>query len=90
MATEAQSESYLELFDIAKKEQVGKIPLALIKFIPRIGERIFLPSSGPVNWLSYTVVAVEYFLGHDLATGQPATPDTGGMGRITLYVAESK
>jgi len=81
----------VELVDVAKKEQVAKIPLPLIRFIPRIGERIFFPSSSaPGNWVSYTVVAVEYFIGYDLVTGQPATPATGGMERITLYVAESK
>ncbi len=90
MATEAQSDNCLELFDVAKKAQVGKVPLALIRFIPRTGERIFFPSSGPGNWVAYTVVAVEYFLGYDLATGQPATPATGGTGRVTLYVAEAK
>ncbi len=89
MATEAQTDSYLELFDVSKKEQVAKTPLALIRFIPRTGERIFLPSPEPGNWAAYTVVAVEYFLGYD-PSGQPATPATGGMGRITLYVAESK
>ncbi|HEV3108966.1 MAG TPA: hypothetical protein VGY99_00620 [Candidatus Binataceae bacterium] len=91
MATEAQSENYLELVDVAKKEQVGKVPLPNIRFIPRTGERIFFPSSStPGHWVSYTVVAVEYFIGYDLITGQPGTSATGGAGRITLYVEESK
>ncbi len=41
MATD--NETYLELFDVSKKTQVGKAPLASIRFMPRIGERIFLP-----------------------------------------------
>jgi hypothetical protein len=90
MASEAESDSYLEVFDIGKKAQVGKIPMALIRFIPRTGERIFFPSSGPGSWVAYTVEAVEYFIGYDLATGTPATPSAGGSGRVTLYVAESK
>ena len=92
MATEAQSENYLELVDVAKKEQVGKVPLSNIRFIPRTGERLFFPSSSsePGHWVSYTVVAVEYFIGYDLITGEPATSATGGASRITLYVEESK
>jgi hypothetical protein len=92
MATEAHSEPYLELFDVEKKKQVGKVPLDLIRFVPRAGERLFLPSSSsPGKWLAYTVEAVEYFLGYDLSTGQAATPATGASGgRITIYVAESK
>ena len=68
MATD--NESYLELFHVSKKAQVAKVPLASIRFIPRIGERIFLPLHGPENWDSYTVVAVEYFIGYDPSTSQ--------------------
>jgi hypothetical protein len=88
MATE--NESYVELFHVSKKVQVGKLPLASIRFIPRIGERIFLPIHGPRDWDSYTVVAVEYFLDYDPSTGKAARPESGGMDRITLYVEESK
>jgi hypothetical protein len=87
MATD--DESYLELFDVSKKAQIAKVPLASIRFIPRIGERIFLPLDGPGDWDSYTVVAVEYFLGFDPSTGQPRSP-SAGMGRVALYVEESK
>jgi hypothetical protein len=45
MATD--NETYLELFDVSKKTQVGKAPLASIRFMPRIGERIFLPLDEP-------------------------------------------
>jgi len=88
MATD--DESFLELFDVAKKAQVAKVPLASIRFMPRIGERIFLPLDGPGDWDSYTVVAVEYFLGYDPSTGQPSRSASAGMGRVTLYVEESK
>ncbi|MFZ2061929.1 MAG: hypothetical protein WAU82_13015 [Candidatus Binatus sp.] len=80
MATD--NESYLELFDVSKKKQVGKAPLASIRFIPRIGERIFLPLDRPGHWHSYTVVSVEYFLGN--------RSPSEGMDRVTLYVEESK
>jgi hypothetical protein len=44
MATD--NESYLELFHVSKKAQVAKVPLASIRFMPRVGERIFLPLHG--------------------------------------------
>jgi hypothetical protein len=90
MATEAHGDNYLELFDVGKKQQVGKLPLASLKFLPRAGERVFFPSTDPGSWISYTVAAVEYFVGFNLATGEPATPSTGGSGRITLYVEQNK
>ena len=90
MATEMENESYLELYDIAKKETVAKTPLAKIRFIPRTGERIFLALQGPGNWASYTVLDVVYFLGHDLSTGEPSRSGTEGTGRVTLYVEAAK
>jgi hypothetical protein len=83
------NESYLELYDIATKEIVKRAPLAAIRFIPRTGERIFISPKGPGSWDSYTVVAVEYFLGYEGSTGEPA-PVSEGMGRISLYVESSK
>ena len=65
MASNKEEESYLELYDLARKEKVAKASLAEIKFVPRTGERIFIPLKGPRDWDSYTVVAVEYFLGYD-------------------------
>ncbi len=76
------NETYLELFDVSKKTQVGKVPLVSIRFMPRIGERIFLPLGEPGHWDSYTVVAVEYFLG--------GRSPSESMDRVTLYVEESK
>jgi len=90
MPMKKDTESYLELYDVAKKEKVAKAPLAEIRFIPRTGERIFIPHSGPGDWDSYPVVAVEYFLGYDPSTGEPSQSVSGGIGRITLYVEASK
>jgi hypothetical protein len=90
MASKKNDESYLELYDLAKKEKVAKAPLADIKYIPRTGERIFIPLSGPKDWSSYTVVAVEYFLGYEPSSGEPARSVSGSFGRITLYVEPSK
>ena len=35
MASNKEEESYLELYDLARKEKVAKAPLAEIKFVPR-------------------------------------------------------
>ncbi len=80
MATD--NETYLELFDVSTKTQVGKAPLASIRFMPRIGERICLPLDKPGHWDSYTVVSVEYFLG--------SLSPSESLDRVTLYVEESK
>jgi hypothetical protein len=90
MATEKENESYLELYDIAKKEIVAKTPLAKIRFIPRSGERIFIALQGPGDWISYTVLDVQYFLGYDSLTGKPSRSGSEGVGRVTLYVEPSK
>jgi len=90
MALKQEDESYLELFDVARKEKVAKAPLADIRFVPRTGERIFIPLQGPGDWDSYTVVAVEYFLGYNPSTGEPSRSASKGIGRITLYVEASK
>ena len=76
------NETYLELFHVSRKTQVGKAPLASIRFMPRIGERIFLPLKEPEHWVSYTVVSVEYFLG--------GRSPSESMDRVTLYVEDSK
>ena len=78
----ASNKTYLELLDVSTKTQVGKAPLASIKFMPRVGERIFLPLDESKHWDSYTVVAVEYFLG--------GRSPSESMDRVTLYVEESK
>ena len=90
MTTEKETESYLELYDIAKKETVLKTPLAKVRFIPRSGERIFIALQGPGDWVSYTVLDVHYFLGLDSLTGKPSRSGSEGVGRVTLYVEASK
>ena len=90
MATEMEDESYLEVYDIDKKESVARTPFAKVRFIPRSGERIFIALQGPGNWVSYTVLDVHYFLGYDSSTGKPARSGSEGVGRVTLYVEPSK
>jgi hypothetical protein len=90
MATKMEHESYLELYDVAKEESVAKTPFAKVRFIPRSGERIFIALQGPGNWMSYTVLNVQYFLGYDSSTGKPSRSGSDGFGRVTLYVEPSK
>lgn len=47
------SDSCLELHDVLKKETVAKVPLAKIKYIPRTGERVFIPLRGPKDWSAF-------------------------------------
>ena len=89
MAAEMETESYLEVYEVAKKESVAKTPLAKVRFIPRSGERLFLALE-PGKWMSYTVVDVQYFLGYESSTGKPSRSGSKGFGRITLYVEPSK
>jgi hypothetical protein len=88
MSESQQNRSYVELFDVSKKETVAKAPLAGIPHLPRKGERIFLPLHQPGDWEAFTVVAVEYFLGGTQPAG--ARPhEASGMDRVTLYVERS-
>jgi len=90
MAGENDNEGFVELYDLTKKQAVARALLAEIRFMPRAGERIFISVGGPKDWESYTVVRVEYFLGYDQSTNEPAQSLMRGMGRVTLYVEPSK
>jgi len=90
MATENDNEGFLELYDLTKKQAVARAPFEQIRFMPRAGERIFISVGEPGQWESYTVVTVEYFLGYDQSTDEPARSLMRGMGRVTLYVEPSK
>jgi hypothetical protein len=90
MASKKQNESCIELYDVATKEKVAEAPLAEIAFIPRKGERIFIPLRGAGDWKSYDVLGVEYFLGYHRSTGEPSRSVSKGIGRVTLYVEPSK
>ena len=89
MAGENDNEGFVELYDLTNKQAVARAPLAEIRFMPRAGERIFISMGGPKDWMSYTVDTVEYFLGYDQSTNEPARSLTRGIGRVTLYVRPS-
>ena len=88
MSESQQNPSYVELFDISKKQSVAKAPLAGIPHLPRTGERIFLPLRQPGDWEAYTVVAIEYFLGGTQPAGAGSF-EGSGTDRVTLYVERS-
>ena len=88
MSESQQNPSYVELFDISKKQSVAKAPLAGIPHLPRKGERIFLPLRQPGDWEAYTVLAIEYFLGGKQPAGQGSF-EGSGTDRVTLYVERS-
>jgi hypothetical protein len=83
-----EHEGFIELYDLTKKTVVSKLPLAHVKFIPRVGERVLISPTGPGDWESYKVVDVEYFLNYDPIKGVPETPSEAG--KITLYVEPAK
>jgi hypothetical protein len=89
MAGENDNEGFVELDDLTKKQAVARAPLAEISFMPRAGERIFISAGGPKECESYTVVTVEYFLGYDRSTNEPARSLMLGMGRVTSAVPQS-
>lgn len=76
-------ERYVELIDVSTNTQIAKKPLAAIRFMPRAGERIFIPQ-GTGRWKSYTVVNLEYFLG-ETTRGEP----TSAGAEIVIYVKQS-
>jgi hypothetical protein len=90
MASTDDNEGFIELYDLTKKQAVAKAPLAEIRFVPRAGERIFIAAGGRGDWVSYTVINVEYFLGYDQSTDEPSRSLSRGIGRVTLYVEPSK
>ena len=88
MAIDRTAHASIELFDVAKSKIVWKLPLALIRFIPRKGERILISVTGLSDWKSYRIMDVEYFLTYDPNAATPETPSQGG--KITLYVEPSE
>jgi hypothetical protein len=88
MAEQNDNKSYLEFFDITKKECVVRTPLTESRFMPRKGERIFISPHGPGSWVPYTVIGVEYFFGYDNSSSGPSP--RGDSSRITLYIEEAK
>jgi hypothetical protein len=83
-----ENEGFIELYDLATKTIISKLPLTDLKFIPRVGERILISTTGAGDWRSYKVLDVEYFLNYDPLRNVPETPSEAG--KITLYVEAIK
>jgi hypothetical protein len=84
----AEHKGFLELYDVTNKATVSKLPLADVKFLPRVGERILISPTGQGNWESFKIVDIEYFLNYDPDKDIPETPSEAG--KITLYVEPAK
>jgi hypothetical protein len=83
-----ENEGFIELYDLSTKTVVSKVPLAHLKFIPRVGERVLISPTGAGDWRSYKVLDVEYFLNYDPVKNVPKLPSDAG--KITLYVEAAK
>src|SRR5215469_9968608 len=44
---------FIELYDLTKKTVVSQLPLARIRFLPRVGERILISATGAGDWESF-------------------------------------
>jgi len=84
----AEHRGFIELYDLTKKTIVSQLPLADVKFLPRVGERILISPTGPGDWESFKIVDVEYFLNYDPVKSAPETSSQAG--KITLYVEPTK
>ena len=87
MSAPRENQRYVELFDISKNAAVARAPLSAIPHLPRKDERIFLPLHQPGDWVAYTVVAVEYFVGGEPVDGELF--QGSGTDRVTLFVQQS-
>jgi len=64
-----EHKGFLELYNLANKTVVSKLPLSHLKFLPRVGERVLISPTGLADRESYKVVAIEYFLNYDPTQG---------------------
>jgi hypothetical protein len=53
-----ENEGFIELYDLATKTIISKLPLTHLKFIPRVEERILISTTGAGDWRSYKVLDV--------------------------------
>jgi hypothetical protein len=83
-----ENEGFIELYELATKTIISKLPLTHLKFIPRARERILISATGAGDWRSYKVLDVEYFLNYDPLRNVPETASQAG--KITLYVEATK
>jgi hypothetical protein len=79
------TEGMLEIVDVGEERTIARLPVAKMRFLPRVGERLFLPGRTLGEWELCDVMMVEYFSdervpGSDL--------DLSGMGKITIYVRQ--
>jgi hypothetical protein len=78
-----EHKGFLELYNLTNKTAVSKLPLSHLKFLPRVGERVLIPPTGPGDRESYKVLDIEYFLNYDPTEGVETQSEAG---EITFYV----
>jgi hypothetical protein len=84
-STPTANEGMLEIVDVGQERTIARLPFGKMRFLPRVGERIFLPSKTLGEWELCDVMMVEYFCdervpGSDL--------ELTGLGKITVYVRQ--
>lgn len=84
-STPKASEGTLEIVDVGAERTVARLPFEKVRFLPRVGERIFLPASKIGEWELCDVMMVEYFC-DERAPGSDL--DLTGLGKITIYVRQ--
>jgi hypothetical protein len=84
-STTSAADGILEIVEVGQERTIAQIPLGKVRFIPRVGERIFLPARQPGEWELCDVMMVEYFSDERQPGGGL---ELSGMGKITLYVRQ--
>jgi hypothetical protein len=83
--TTSAGKGTLEIVDVAEERTIATVPIASMRFLPRVGERVFLPSKKLGVWELCDIMMVEYFLDEYVAGSQV---ESSGVGKITLYVRQ--
>lgn len=75
----------LEIVDVGAERTIARLPFEKMRFLPRVGERIFLPSRNIGEWELCDVMMVEYFCDERVAGSEL---DLTGLGKVTIYVRQ--
>jgi hypothetical protein len=83
--TTTASKGTLEIIDVGEERSIATVPMESMRFLPRVGERVFLPAKKLGEWELCDVMMVEYFLDGCIAGSEV---ESSGVGKITLYVRQ--
>jgi hypothetical protein len=79
------TEEMLEIVDVCDERTIARMPTGKMRFLPRVGERIFLPGKSLGEWKLCDVTMVEYFCDERVAGSEL---ELTGMGKVTVYVRQ--